>query len=230
MDYKEFKKMMTVSREEIYIDILAENRKSIRIKKEKTIVKNLEKIFKATLKISNSKGFQAMSMRELSQESGISLGALYAYFESKDDLLSMLQNQRRAFAMRIMEKEIQKEKQPLGQLRTMIRIHLFLSESMQPWFYFSFMEAKNLNPKEKKKAIEGESYSGSLLEEILIRGQKQGVFEDKDPGLTTEIIKAMLQNWYLKRSKLRSRSTSVDKYAKFVIEFVESFLSVETRN
>jgi AcrR family transcriptional regulator len=146
MDFEEFRKMITVSREERYLETLSENRESIQINQEKTIIKHLEKILKATLKISNQKGFQAMTMRDLSQEAGISLGALYAYFKSKDDLLGMLQNQRRAFIRRALENEMEKEAATALKLRAMIRTHLFLSELMQPWFYFSFMEAKNLNP------------------------------------------------------------------------------------
>ncbi len=226
MDYAQFKRQMTAFKQEIYLETLAENRDNIRIKKEKTIVKNLEKIFTATLKISNQKGFQAMSMRDLCQETGISLGALYAYFASKDDLLTMLQTQRRAFVRRMMETEIQKCENPVDQLRTMIQTHLFLSETLQPWFYFSFMEAKNLEPKEKKEAIESDRYTESLLESILTRGQAQGVFQQLDIGLTAEMIKAMLQNWYLKRSKFRSKNVSVEQYMRFVIQFIETNLGV----
>lgn len=225
MDFEEFRKMITVSREERYLETLSENRESIQIKKEKTIIKNLEKIFKATLKISNQKGFQAMTMRDLSQEAGISLGALYAYFKSKDDLLGMLQNQRRAFIRRALENEMEKEAGTAFKLRAMIRTHLFLSELMQPWFYFSFMEAKNLNPEERKKAIDSDLWTERLLEGLLVRGREEKVFLDRDPGLTAEAIKAMLQDWYLKRSKFR---ISVDQYAGFVIELVETYLGTAT--
>ena len=37
-------------------------------------IPNLEKIFTATFKLSSSKGFQAMSLRDLSKETGISMG------------------------------------------------------------------------------------------------------------------------------------------------------------
>jgi AcrR family transcriptional regulator len=226
MDFEEFRKMITISREERYLETLSENRESIQIKKEKTIIKNLEKIFKATLKISNQKGFQAMTMRDLSQEAGISLGALYAYFKSKDDLLGMLQNQRRAFIRRALENEMEKEAGTAFKLRAMIRTHLFLSELMQPWFYFSFMEAKNLNPEERKKAIDSDLWTERLLEGLLVRGREEKVFLDRDAGLTAEAIKAMLQDWYLKRSKFRN--VSVDQYAGFVIELVETYLGTAT--
>ena len=67
MNYAEFQKQVSLSRQDIYREVFAENRNTIRVKKEGTVVKNLERIFNATLKISNKKGFQAMSMRDLSR-------------------------------------------------------------------------------------------------------------------------------------------------------------------
>jgi TetR/AcrR family transcriptional regulator, cholesterol catabolism regulator len=227
MNFEQFREMITISKEERYIETLSENRESIQIKKEKTIIKNLEKIFKATLKISNQKGFQAMTMRDLSQESGISLGALYAYFKNKEDLLAMLQNQRRAFIRRALENEMEKQEDTTQKLRAMIRTHLFLSEMMQSWFYFSFMEAKNLNLDERKKAIDSDLWTEKLLEKLLVKGREEKVFDNRDAGLTAEAIKALLQDWYLKRPKFRN--VSVDQYAAFVIEFVETYLGVAAK-
>ena len=42
-------------------------------------------------------------------------------------------------------------------------------------------------------------------------------------NLTASIIKAMLQDWYLKRWKYAKRRVSVEKYARFVLAFVEAF-------
>ncbi len=226
MDFDEFKKRVNVSREDIYLETIADNRDSIRVKKEKTVVKNLEKIFGATLKISNEKGFQAMTMRDLSRETKMSMGALYTYFSSKEDLLSMLQNQRRAVIGRILESEIKKKKVPVEKLAAAIKTHLYLSEIMQPWFYFSFMEAKNLNHSEKKKAIESDLYTEKLFETIVTEGRAKGVFHSSDTRLAAGVMKAMLQDWYLKRSKFRSRNISVDRYAQCIIEFVFKYLEI----
>ena len=87
MDYAEFQKQVSLSKKDICREAFADNRNTIRVKKEGTVVKNLERIFDATLKISNKKGFQAMSMRDLSKETNLSMGALYSSFSSKEELL-----------------------------------------------------------------------------------------------------------------------------------------------
>jgi AcrR family transcriptional regulator len=224
MDYADFQNKISLSKEDICRQVYRENRNSIRVKKEDTVVKNLERIFSATLSISNRKGFQAMSMRDLSRETHLSLGALYSYFASKDELLAMLQNQRRTITKRILDDCIAKEIKPAARLRAAIITHLYLSESMQPWFYFSYMEAKNLSKAEQDLAVASELYTESLLAEIIEEGKAAGDFLARDAQLTASVIKAMVQDWYLKRSKYAKRRIPVEHYAQFVLQFIEPFL------
>ena len=210
MDYTDFQKNINLSKYDLCREVYRENRNSIRVKKENKVVKNLERIFSATLKLSNRKGFQAMSMRDLSREANLSMGALYSYFASKEELVAMLQNQRRTVTKRILDECIAQESKPAARLRAAILTHLYLSEAMQPWFYFSYMEAKNLSKKEQDLAVASERYTEKLLADILEQGQIQGAFELRDSQLTASVIKAMLQDWYLKRRKYAQRTVTVD--------------------
>jgi len=138
--------------------------------------------------------------------------------------LAMLQSQRRSVTRRILDEGIAQKSNPTAKLRAVILTHLYLSEAMQPWFYFSYMEAKNLSKKEQDLAVASELYTEKLIADILKQGQIQGIFELHDPQLTASVIKAMLQDWYLKRSKYARRKISVDRYAQFVLQFVEAFI------
>jgi AcrR family transcriptional regulator len=229
MNYAEFQKQVSLSRQDIYREVFAENRKTIRVKKEGTVVKNLERIFNATLKISNKKGFQAMSMRDLSREADLSMGALYSYFKSKEELLEMLQHQRRTITRRILAEHIEAEHDPAARLNAAIRTHLYLSEVMQPWFYFAYMETKNLSKKQQAEAIESELFTENIFVEILAQGQARGVFINRDRRLTASLIKSMLQDWYLKRWKYARRKISVDHYARFVLKFVQAFIMASNK-
>jgi AcrR family transcriptional regulator len=224
MTYAEFNKIVTISKKDIYQETIAENRETMRVKKEKTVVKNLEKIFGAVLKISNRKGFKAMSMRDLSRESGLSMGALYTYFSSKDELLEMLQNQQRAISERTLRERVADAQTVQAKLKAAVFTHLYLSEAMQPWYYFSFMEAKNLNKVERDKAVRSDLHLESVFEGIIQHGQEEGVFRKRDSQLTASFILAMLQDWYLKRYKYAKRNISVDQYAEFTLEFLRAVL------
>jgi len=223
MKYNEFLDTISDSRIDICRNVFFEYRDEIKIKKEKTVLKNLEKIFDATLKIGIEKGFQAMSMRDLSSVSGLSMGALYSYFSSKEEILRAFLSEGRKIICQILGESIEKEEDPVVKLETAVEVHLFLTEKMHKWFYFSYMEAKNLSPEEKENAVQSELYTEKLIENILIAGFQKGEFVETDHSLAASVIKAMLQDWYLKRGKYARKNIAVDQYAEFIMSFIKSF-------
>lgn len=229
MKYADFLKLMDDSKEDICRQVYEENRETIRIKKEKTAVKNFEKIFDAVFKITYQKGFQAMSMRDLSAETGLSMGALYAYFQSKEELLTIIQKQGRAMLQKVFDTFGNEEDSPEERLRELILAHLYLSEQARPWFYFTFMEVKHLAKSEQEQVFSLESYTESVLIDVLTQGERQGIFKPGNHALTASIIKAMQQDWYLKRWKYTGRNISVDDFAEHVIAMVEAFCLKEPK-
>ena len=221
MDYKEFKKIYGASNQDISREVYRNNQDTIRIKKEKTAVNNLEKIFSAVFNLAYKKGFQAMSMRDLSQKTGMSLGALYAYFPGKEKLLGIIQTQGWSIIKKDLEQVSKTNNNPRERLKAVIKAHIFLSEIFRPWFYFTFMEARNI------QAVKSmEEHTQEILADILVSGDEQGIFKPGNHDLTTSMIKAMQQEWYLKRWKYRKLKVSVDQFADHLICLVEAFCLV----
>jgi len=222
-----FRAEALISMERICTDIFRKNQASIKIKKEGVAVKNLVNIFNTTLTLANEKGFQTMSLRDLSAASGLSMGALYSYFSSKDELLEMILSQGRQMTRSILSRYVHLEEPPEKKLKDAIRTHLYLTEVMQPWFYFAYMEAKNLNRDQQRRVIEGELATEKIFIDILEEGNRIAVFSCDSPVLTASAIKAMLQDWYLKRWKYQRRNITVDEYADFLIGLVEAIVKQE---
>ena len=144
-------------------------------------VKNLERIYEATLRVSNQKGFQAMTMRDLSRASGLSMGALYDYLASKEELLDMIQSTGRRLTSRILRESYAAMEDPADKLTAAIRAHLYLSEAMQPWFFFSYMEARHLGDKEKQRAKESEQRTERHVRGHHPQGQPGGRLQRSGP-------------------------------------------------
>ncbi len=223
MTLKDFETQVAVSTEAICREIFESRSSSVRIKKEKLAVKNLVKIFKATLKLANRKGFHAMSLRDLCAECGMSLGGMYAYFKNKEELLTLIQEQGRAIVARVMSDRLAGIDAPDAALEIAIRSHLYLSEVLQPWFFFSYMETRFFHVAEEKRAIAGELQTEAIFADILTRGVGSETFFITDPLLVAAAIKALLQDWYLKRWKYRRRNISVETYAAFVISMIRAY-------
>jgi len=224
LDFNVFKNRVNMSKESMYWEFFQENRDRIKIKKEPVAVKNLMKISEATLSLSNEKGFSAMSMRDLSARAGLSMGALYSYFSNKDELLDMIQRQSLRVAARVLVDQLTGIDDPLLKLKQAIYAHLYLSEIMHPWFYFSYMEAKNLTKQVQKKAIGLELFTEKIFIDIIEQGKQDRTFKDVNKELVAAMIKAILQDWYLKRWKYEMRNISVEQYSRFLIDLVESYL------
>jgi len=229
VDIDALKDLVSVSKKDMYRNFFHRHKKQIRIKKEHVAVRNLIKITEATLMLSNRKGFSAMSMRDLSAASGLSTGALYSYFSSKDDLLDMIQQESLRVAIRVLSARIDGIRDPQLKLAQAIYTHLYLSEVMHPWFYFSFMETKNLKKRARRKAIEIELRIEKIFIDIIAEGQEAGVFRDVDKEMVAGMIKALLQDWYLKKWKYGQRRIPVEAYAEFLAGVVESYLRVTVK-
>jgi len=227
MDYASFKKKYAPRGLDISRQVYLANQDAMRIKKEKTAVANLDKIFSAVFSITYKKGFQAMSMRDLSLKTGMSLGALYAYFPGKDQLLAIIQDQGRAMVYEILDMFAKEHTNSLDKLRAAVKAHIFLSELFRPWFYFTFMEARNLKPAGFEAVKAMEEHTQKILSDILEQGENEGVFTSGNHALTASMIKALQQEWYLKRWKYTKQKICVDLFADHVLDMVEGFCCVK---
>lgn len=223
-DFESFKIKLSLSKDEIYRELYHKNQDLIRIKKEHVAIKNLARIIESTLRLASSKGFHAMSLRDLCEDSGLSVGGLYAYIKNKDDLIRLIQGHGFILTRRTMLAYTQDVDLPRDKLFIAVRTHLYLSELMLAWFNFSFMEAKSLPPKEKKDAIAIELEIENIIFDIISQGIRAGVFKPVDARLLSSVTKAMMQDWYLKRRKYRNQGVNVTQYAEFVRDVLESYL------
>ena len=225
-DFQSFKKRYEISREEMTRELFRENAGSIRVKKEKTAIKNLERIIEAVFAISMEKGFQSMSMRDLCDECGLSMGGLYGYIKGKEELLTLIQGQGRRMLERFLGESQSDLTDPFERLDALIRSHIYLSEVARPWFFFAFMESRHLGKEEVTHAIAMEAATEKALSDLLEDGAEKGAFARCDTGLMAGLIKAMQQDWYLKRWKFKKRHITVEGYADAVIEMVFARLSI----
>ena len=216
--YADFLKIIEASKSQIFKRLFARFSEHFSIKKAHIAEKNLAKIFTATFRLANEVGFQSMSLRALAKETGMSMGGLYAYIQSKEQLAHLIYaylNDYCLWAFQLLEDETQDAK---SRLQKFIAIHIYLSELLQPWFYFAYMETKNLSRQQVKIAVQSELSSEQKILDILKQGVSEGVFHSHKINLIASLLKAMLQDWYLKRRKYQNQQINVDTFAEDIFE------------
>jgi AcrR family transcriptional regulator len=218
------------STEALCTRILERHRASIRVQKPRLAVANLARIIGATLTLSNKQGFHATTLRQLAEASGLSMGGLYTYIDSKPRLLSMILGEVAATATEVLTAPPDDVKHDAHKhLDWIIATHIRMSEAMQPWFVFAFMEAKSFPPAERQRAIDMEATTEKIIADVLKQGVASGAFTIDHVRLTASLIKPLLQDWYVKRAKYRKRGTSIDGYIDGVGNFVGAALSSGSR-
>lgn len=220
-DFDEFQKMTPLNGATIWVYLVDRHAERIGVKRRKPALENMEKIFGATFRLANEVGFRAMSLRDLCRETGLSMGGLYGYIESKDQLAEMIEDVVR-HATYEMPRMFAHIESPLERLESLVRGTIYLSEILQPWFYFVFMDSRVLNFEQRGMAKNSElsvqTHIAGILDEL--KPAPRG-----DTTLLSAHIVAMFQDWYVKRWKYRAAKVSVDDFADSVLLFLRSHLT-----
>lgn len=220
-DFDQFQDMTALNGETIWTYLVDRHADRIGVKRRKPALENMEKIFGATFRLANEVGFRAMSLRDLCRETGLSMGGLYGYLESKDQLAEMIEDVVRhaTFELPRMFAHIEA---PRERLESLVRGTIYLSEILQPWFYFVYMDSRVLNFEQRGMAKNSElsvqTHIAAILDEI----------EPAPAGDTTLLaahIVATFQDWYVKRWKYRAAKVHVDDFADSVVLLMRRHLS-----
>ena len=232
MCFKSFCQLVKQKPEQLYTELFLQHKRQFTISNQRIAVKKLQHILEATFVLANDVGFQAMTLRQLSKQSGMSMGGLYAYIHSKDDLAQLIYSFLNNYCEAQLQQLVSEDLAADEKLVALIHAHIYLSELMQPWFYFAYMETKNLSQQHKSIAIQSEIAMEDKIFAVIKDGVKEGSFNIENSNSTNaqliaSLIKAMLQDWYLKHGKYKKRKISVDNYAKQVVDFTMKYLKAE---
>ena len=222
-----FRKKWILEGEPLWSAVFEMHQEKMQIKNSKVAIPNLEKIFTATFKLSSTKGFQAMSLRDLSKETGISMGGLYSYIGSKNDLASVIEGVQRNYIEQVADEILKENLEPRECLRAIIFSEIYMMEIMSSWYYFCFMELKGLSKEQQSFALDNELRSEEILMKIIHEGVSANQFVCDQPELLASQVVAQLQQWHLKQWKFKLRETQTEEYAQYVFSSLLKCLSVD---
>lgn len=222
-----FRAAWVLKGEEFWRTVFEMHQDKMQIKNPRIAIGNLEKIFTATFKLANSKGFQAMSLRDLSRETGISMGGLYAYIGSKDDLASVIEGVLRTYIERVIASLAEEDLAPVERLRAIIFGEIYMMQILSPWYYFCYMELKGLPRAQQEQAMQLELRFEQILIDAFQAGVETGQFTCAKPELLAAQVLAQLQQWHLKHWKFRLREVSMQEYARSIFDNLLILLGVD---
>lgn len=139
-------------------------------------------------------GYDGVSLNDIIDESGLTKGAFYFHFRSKEELAVAVFRERQAELLAGIQKAVRPEDDALGQLRAMLRARARLLDE-DPSLRCFLRIAADLVSRFGPGSEFARSYKVPIrmLTEIVARGQREGVLRPKlDPRAAAETIFAAL--------------------------------------
>lgn len=149
-------------------------------------------------------GFAAVSMRQIAQDVGVQVGALYLYTPDKQSLLFDLMQTHMSDLLDALS-ALPRGADPLADLEQFTRFHIRFHRARSDAVFISYMELRNLEP-ENFARIEAmrQSYEAHLAA-ILSDGAQAGQFQLPDTKLAAFALIAMLtgvNTWFREGGRL----------------------------
>jgi AcrR family transcriptional regulator len=223
--YASFERGFEYKGERLYSLIFERNKDKIKVSKEKFAVKNLQKIFSATFHITPKIGFQAMSLRDLSAETGLSMGGLYSSISNKEAIAVIVKDVVALICAEIVE-ESQDHKEPLIALQNLVRGYLYASTLMQPWFYFLYFETRSLPQSEQEESKNIELTQVKAIKALINELRPASAACHQSDFVATMAL-SLIQERYLKPWKYHNAPETIDEYADNCLQLIYRAICVE---
>lgn len=179
------------------------------VKDEGLIEKRREQICSGAVKLFKEKGFHRTTTREIAKEAGFSIGTLYEYIRTKEDVLYLVcdsiynEVQQRLTAL-------SKDENTVEGLRRAIHQYYLVIHDMADEFVVMYQESKSLPKDALQYVLKKELEMVGLFEEILRVCVKAGNLrlQEEDVPMTAHHIVVQGQMWAFRRWALQRHMTN----------------------
>jgi AcrR family transcriptional regulator len=205
------------------------NRNSSGTKDVLTQVKNQElvdqrrlQIVDAAVRLFIEKGFHKTTTREIAQTAGISIGLLYEYVASKEDVLYLVCEAIHAEVEHGVSEALKRAKKGRDVLAEMLREYFLVCDRMSDHILLIYQETRTLPQQWRKRVLENEV----KITDIFVETLKHLVESGDLPHLDKQSIELIAHNisvlghmWTFRRWFL-ARHYSIEDYIKLQTDFI----------
>jgi AcrR family transcriptional regulator len=199
---------------------------STKIKNSKLVEERHEQIFQAASKLIQKKGYHMTTLRDLSKETGISLGNLYDYITTKEDILYMIHEKAAQMVLEVVSQRMGDVRNPVEKLREMIERELEAMDRYQDLVMTIYQESHSLSKPSLRTMLRSEEAHIGRFKEVIEEGVETGVFKKANPIMLANIIKMMIDCWVLKRWDLRGK-VSLEEMKQGILQMIQTGMMVK---
>jgi len=190
---------------------------------EKLVSLRREQIACRAAKIFVKKGYERLNLRQIASACRMSVGTLYHYIGTKEDILYLVFDYVMSEEVEFIEaiSPAYDALPPIEALRKAMDTYYRKVDDLQDFVIFMYQETKNLRPNARERIFQLEKRLGHVFYRILDRGRASGEFKISDPLLVAHNIVLLGDMWAFRRWLLR-KNYVLEEYitaqANFVLE------------
>ncbi|MBN1382406.1 MAG: TetR/AcrR family transcriptional regulator [Deltaproteobacteria bacterium] len=188
-----------------------------------------EQIARGAAHLLVKKGYDKASIREIAKTCNMSIGTMYHYVGSKEDILSLVFEYFMSRNVKFCEfVNSCNDLAPKEALQNIIERYFRGVDDIQDMALLAYQESMNLKKDVLKQVLEREKEMISAIEGILTKGCEAGEFKIDDISLVANNIVVLGDTWAFKRWFLSKRYTIVD-YIREQIKIIIDGISAHKR-
>lgn len=183
-------------------------------------------IVKAAVDLFVRKGFHKTTIREIAARFGMSVGTLYEYIRTKEDILFLVCDYIHSSFSKRIKPSLEISTDNTETLKRAIKIYFEIIDEMQDYIIFLYQETKSLPKDTRKYIFNAENEMTELFEEILRNGLKDKTFslDKNEVRLVAHDIMVLGQMWAFRRWVIQKNYT-LDRYIEFQTDTILSKIS-----
>jgi len=184
------------------------------VKDEQLIITRRKQIVSAAIQLFRVKGFHPTTTREIASSAGFSIGTLYEYIRSKDDVLYLVCD---SIFEEVTSKitKFQTGEQTIVQLKKAIAAYYYLIDEMLDEFTIMYQETKSL-PKDAMQYILKKEIEMVSIFEKLIASSVEGLTKE-EIYIAANAIVVQGQSWAFRKWALQKHFT-IEQYIAYNID------------
>jgi AcrR family transcriptional regulator len=189
------------------------------IKNESLVNKRRQQIFEAAMKLFPKKGYHSTTLREISKETGITLGNLYDYISTKEDILYIIQERATQAVIETVSTNQEGNLDSFAKLRRLINSELDMVDKYQDLILIIYRESYAWSKKMLHTLLKNERHHVEQFEEVIAEGIKKGVFKETNARMLANMVIMLVSTWVLRRWDLGAR-IKIEEMRRCILETV----------
>ena len=188
-------------------------------------VPTAERVEQAALRLFAIRGFEGTGIRSIAEEAGITLGSLYHYIGTKEDLLERLMQRSMRGLLDPGREVVQAIEDPRARIVKLVELHVHRHAEDNLLSIVGDAEIRSLSPARRRKTVALRDAYEALWEETISDGSRRGDFRVLDVKLATFALLEMCSGvayWYSPNGRL-----SLGAISKAFVEMALNLLGVE---